>query len=178
MRPKYPEIGKRIAEARKALGLKQKDCLKPLGDITIQMLSNWENGHTFPTATYLMKIAKVFNVSLDYIILGVRTDTKGLEVKTYKEAMDCIYALKESNVFNFMQSAIQRGENRGIYFFTENKEIVQFYLDLQKVESAKDFMTETAFKQSIEQIKNKFDYKIRKEDPGEPIRSLGVDHNR
>ena len=69
------EIGKRIAEIRKSKKIKQEELKEMIGAPTVQMISGWENGHSFPSTTYLIIIAKKLDISLDYLLLGKRSDS-------------------------------------------------------------------------------------------------------
>ncbi len=73
---KYPEIGKRIREARLRKGKTQKECQIPLGDVTSSMISEWESGYAFPSVTYLKKISEYFDVSIDYLVFGEKEQNK------------------------------------------------------------------------------------------------------
>lgn len=63
----------RIKELRNLIGFKQIELCKKLG-VTQGALSGWENGKYEPDNKSLMKMADIFNVSIDYL-LG-RTDEK------------------------------------------------------------------------------------------------------
>ena len=47
--------------------LKQSDVAKVVG-VTQQCISEWENGKTEPTLSYLWKIADFFDISVDELI--------------------------------------------------------------------------------------------------------------
>ena len=47
--------------------LKQSDVAKVVG-VTQQCISEWENGKTEPTLSYLWKIADYFDISVDELI--------------------------------------------------------------------------------------------------------------
>jgi ribosome-binding protein aMBF1 (putative translation factor) len=67
-------IGRRLRAARLALGLQQKDLLKPLrvGKSTWSM---WENGDRLPDPLAMARFGNTHGVSLDWIYRG---DTSGL----------------------------------------------------------------------------------------------------
>jgi len=157
MRIKYPEIGKRIAKARKSMNLKQSDCLAPLGDITIQMLSSWENGHSFPSATYLIKISKFFNVSLDYLILGIDNQNEYKPISTYKEVLMHLEALKYSGLFRF--SAIN-SSCKTISFSTDDSIITDFFLKLHKLEDALELLGNDIFNIKVYELLKSYDYEL------------------
>ena len=63
----------RIKELRVSMGLNQVEFAKKL-NVTKQSVSNWENGNIQPSIDMLVKIAKVFSVSADYLLgLDVRS---------------------------------------------------------------------------------------------------------
>ena len=63
------EVGKRILERRKKLGLTQ-EALAEKSDLTTQFVSNIENGKRGMRPENLMKISRVLNTSTDYILTG------------------------------------------------------------------------------------------------------------
>ncbi len=65
------ELGKRIAEIRKELGLTQEG-LAEICSVTRQTISNWENGKSYPDLETLVLISDTFDVSLDAMLKGDR----------------------------------------------------------------------------------------------------------
>ncbi len=63
------EVGKRIMERRKKLGLTQ-ETLAEKSDLTTQFVSYAESGKRAMRPENLMKIASVLGVSTDYILTG------------------------------------------------------------------------------------------------------------
>ena len=63
------EIGERIKELRKQIGLTQEQLAKRLW-VTKSIISAYENGTRFPSLEILRQLAYTFNVSTDYL-LGV-----------------------------------------------------------------------------------------------------------
>jgi transcriptional regulator with XRE-family HTH domain len=61
--------GERIREIRQQSNLSQKDFAEKLGIATVTF-NRMENGHRHPDIFLLEKIAKTFQVSLDWLILG------------------------------------------------------------------------------------------------------------
>ena len=64
-------LGQRICELRTAIGWSQVDLAKKLG-VVKQTVSNWENENIQPSIEMLMRLAKLFNVTTDYL-LGLDT---------------------------------------------------------------------------------------------------------
>ncbi len=67
------EVGQRIAERRKALGLTQEQ-LAELGDMTTQFVSYAEAGKRGMRPENLLKISSALGVSADYLLTGERVD--------------------------------------------------------------------------------------------------------
>ncbi|MGB4090629.1 MAG: helix-turn-helix transcriptional regulator [Ruminococcus flavefaciens] len=57
----------RVKELRNSLGINQVEFSKKIG-VTKQCVSNWENGYIQPSIDMLIKIAKTFSVSTDYLL--------------------------------------------------------------------------------------------------------------
>lgn len=151
MTGKYVEIGKRILEARNAKGLKQKDCLLPLGGITIQMLSSWEHGHVFPSLTYLVKISEFFGISLDYLILGKRSSIDIDGTITYSRIFYCLLTLLNSGIFSF-SSYIGKGAVKELNITTTNKEVLEFDDMLGKIIDSKNLYEEDDYKRALRKL--------------------------
>lgn len=60
-------LSERIKELRLAEGLTQVDLARELS-VTKQCISNWENNNIQPSVDMLIKIAKYFSVSTDYLL--------------------------------------------------------------------------------------------------------------
>ena len=62
-------IGLRIMQRRKQVGMKQKELAEAL-DLTVNQVSNIENGVSFPRMGSFLKICSVLQASPDYFLLG------------------------------------------------------------------------------------------------------------
>ena len=60
-------LNEKIKELRISYKLKQVEMAKALG-VSKQCVSNWENDNVLPSIEMLVKIAKFFNVSSDYLL--------------------------------------------------------------------------------------------------------------
>lgn len=60
-------ISEKIRKLRKDFNISQVMLAKELG-VTKQCVSNWENDNILPSIEMLIKIAKYFNVSTDYLL--------------------------------------------------------------------------------------------------------------
>lgn len=69
-------LGNSIAELRRKLGFTQADLAKKL-NISDKTVSRWENGLGFPEVTQFPAIAKIFGVTVDYLMTGER---KGITI--------------------------------------------------------------------------------------------------
>ena len=137
---KYPEMGSRIKQARINAGLKQKECLESLGDITIQMLSDWERGYVCPTITYLRKISEFYNVSLDYIILGKPEKVNEIIIRSYKDAIEMICALSSCGLFNLESPNTGIKDLHMTVMKTTNNTIAMFVKELNNLIFAQESM--------------------------------------
>ena len=60
-------LGQRIIEMRTALGWSQVELAKRLR-VAKQTVSNWENENIQPSIEMLVRLAKLFNVTADYML--------------------------------------------------------------------------------------------------------------
>lgn len=60
-------LGQRIGEMRAAFGWSQVELAKRLG-VAKQTVSNWENENIQPSIEMLVRLAKIFGVSTDYLL--------------------------------------------------------------------------------------------------------------
>ena len=60
-------LGNRINELRTSFGWNQVELAKRLS-VSKQTISNWENDNIQPSVEMLIRLAKLFNVSLDYLV--------------------------------------------------------------------------------------------------------------
>lgn len=60
-------LGQRIGELRAALGWSQVDLAKRL-KVAKQTVSNWENENIQPSIEMLVRLAKIFGVTTDYLL--------------------------------------------------------------------------------------------------------------
>ena len=67
----------RVKELRNSLGINQVEFGKRI-NVSKQCISNWESGYIQPSIDMLVRIAKTFSVSADYL-LGL-SDTPTLDV--------------------------------------------------------------------------------------------------
>ena len=65
-------MSEKIRNLRKNFNISQVELAAKLG-VTKQCVSNWENDNILPSVDMLIKLAKFFNVSTDYL-LGLDSD--------------------------------------------------------------------------------------------------------
>lgn len=160
---KYKEMGNRIRQARIKLGLKQKDCIEKLGDITPQMLSDWENGYVCPSINYLINIANYFKVSLDYIVLGIE-DKKETSIRTYKDAIEMMIALENSGLFECSLNYAGINCLYSIDLQTFDKTIIDFKRKYDDLEKTNAFMKKDIFKAALDDLKESYNKDIVKKE--------------
>lgn len=89
----------RIKMLRERSGLKQADLARILG-ISRSGVNAWEMGLTVPSTQYVVELAKLFNVSTDYL-LGVEKNAvisvEGLSEKQVKVLLDTIECFKNNS---------------------------------------------------------------------------------
>ena len=83
-------LNERIKELRILHGMSQVDLAARLG-ISKQSVSNWENDNIQPSIEMLLKLARLFSVSTDYLL--------GLEKRRYLE----ISGLSETQLTHLQQ---------------------------------------------------------------------------
>lgn len=89
----------RLRELRKINNLTQKDLGKKMG-VSAQTILNWENNVYQPSVNELIKLADIFNVSLDYLVNRERNNNiddikkelakmpQDILIEIFKEALD------------------------------------------------------------------------------------------
>lgn len=155
------EIGKRIAEIRKNKNLKQAQLKELIGAPTVQMISNWENGHSFPSTIYLIIIAKKLDISLDYLLFGKDVYSKIYKIDTYKEVGQIIVELISSGLFFFSSSSLAK-RCWDTDLNTSDKTIYNFSQELCHLLAASGSLRPELFEQAIEDLLNKYDSPIKK----------------
>ena len=104
-----------LRDLRKEYGYSQKQVAEKL-NISQQTYSDYENGKTEPATDTLIRISKLYNVSLDYL-LGV-VDELGSPIITPEERAAGVTATKKESItpieddmlYAFREVCAQRGE--------------------------------------------------------------------
>ncbi len=69
----YVQIGKRIANRRRELGLKQYKVCELVG-VNYKYLSNIETGRSAPSLELIMKLCSVLKTTPNYLLLGISSN--------------------------------------------------------------------------------------------------------
>ena len=77
-------LSEKIKKLRLAQNISQVELGKSLG-VSKQCISNWENDNILPSIEMLIKIAKYFNVSTDYLLDLCSTSSINVDGLTDKE---------------------------------------------------------------------------------------------
>ncbi|WP_290033289.1 helix-turn-helix domain-containing protein [Ligilactobacillus cholophilus] len=75
-------LNKQIKKYREKLGMSQ-DKLAEMLYVTRQSVSKWESGDVVPDLEKIIKMSKIFNVSLDNLILGVDDQKKSVDTDEF-----------------------------------------------------------------------------------------------
>lgn len=78
-------LNENIKNLRLSFNLNQVELGAALG-VSKQCISNWENGYIQPSVDMLIKIAKYFNVSTDYLLDIASATTVSIDGLSEKEA--------------------------------------------------------------------------------------------
>ncbi len=92
-------FSEKLKELRLSLGMNQVEFAKNL-NVTKQSVSNWENNNIMPSIDMLVRIAKTFSVSTDYLLGLSATRTiniDNLPEKTIIHLQHIIDALKQND---------------------------------------------------------------------------------
>ena len=81
------DIGKRISDLRKKQGMTQEQLAEKLGT-TRQAVSKWEADKSFPDIDYVVRMGDIFQVSMDYLLLGKENEVQRKEVQADSQDVD------------------------------------------------------------------------------------------
>lgn len=94
MKYSQKEMGNRVMESRKKKGYKQESLAKQL-NISTSYIGKIETGKNTPSIDLLVEMASLLDVSLDYLVLGKKTETDKIG-QTLQDAIDMLTELKTS----------------------------------------------------------------------------------
>lgn len=72
------EVGKRIRAMRKVAGLTQEKLAEKIG-VERSMIAHIETGRRACSIDVMIQLMEIFDTTLDYLVLGVTSDTKELK---------------------------------------------------------------------------------------------------
>ena len=90
------ELDEKLTQARKAAGLTQADVAARL-DVSRQAVSRWEGGQSKPSTERLLELARIYDVSLDWLCSDV-ADEKSFEVVESSEDNEITNAMEQVNL--------------------------------------------------------------------------------
>lgn len=93
-------IGDRIRWLRNKQNMTQADLAERL-DMSDQQVLRWENGKSEPSADAIVKLAKLFNVTGDYLLCLTDDPRGSMATELSQLEWDMIQAFRESNFKNF-----------------------------------------------------------------------------
>ncbi|GBG97460.1 helix-turn-helix domain-containing protein [Lactococcus termiticola] len=106
---KSQAIGKRILNLREKLNMSQKSFAEALGDISQRLVGYWEKGERFPPLDQIVKIAKLGEVPVNWLLFG--NDEENLQNWSYKKAFDSFQRLDKSDYFGVIVKVLPALEN-------------------------------------------------------------------
>ena len=116
------KVGNFFAELRKEKGLTQFELAEKI-NVTDKAVSKWENGKCLPEMEQLKKLAKLYNITIDELILGERVnDSNNIHEEVTVENYNKI--LKQSNVLKFSLISLS------VLFFLSMLSVLFIWLDL------------------------------------------------
>lgn len=97
MKKELYSLADRIRLLRESMDLTQADLARMLG-ISRSGVNAWEMGLTVPSTPYIVELAKIFNISADYL-LGIDQNAtihiNGLSQKQVQVLMDLVHCFKD-----------------------------------------------------------------------------------
>jgi transcriptional regulator with XRE-family HTH domain len=155
-------FGKRLSEIRKSRKLKQQELKKLIEAPTIQMVSNWENGHVFPSATYLIILAKKLDVSLDYLLLGKEAKVQPKSISTYKDIATNIVNMVGSCLFDIAENCTADGTR--MILFSCDQTVVSFKREFSNLLVASQSIRPELFDIAVKDLLDKYDIPLKSQE--------------
>lgn len=156
------EFGKRLAQVRKNKKLKQEDFKELINVPTVQMISSWENGHSFPSAAYLIIIAKKLDISLDYLLLGRQNDMNVHALITYKDLVTSVFDLIDTGLFELDGYPYGSANQHYLTMLkSDDDTISSFKKELESIIGASKSLKPEIFKQAVSDLLDKYDIPLK-----------------
>lgn len=135
MKNKKQTIGQRIKELREAKGLTQSQLASKL-DFTDKAISKWEKGDNEPDSETLVKLSKILNVTLDYLLTGETALTETESVSKIE------LACREDNI------ALLDGVD--IEAFDDKGKNLEYYADKYDAKNVQSYILECQAEKYVE----------------------------
>ncbi|MEW7279220.1 helix-turn-helix transcriptional regulator [Aquimarina sp. 2201CG1-2-11] len=100
------DIGSKIISLRKKQNLSQSDLAKRV-DVSRTIIGNYERNENAPSVDILLKIAKVFDVSVDYLVGEGQLSTYDKDVLKRIEDIEQLDEDTKSKLFFLIDNVIQ-----------------------------------------------------------------------
>ncbi|WWR17793.1 helix-turn-helix transcriptional regulator [Lachnospiraceae bacterium JLR.KK009] len=133
------EMGQRIMERRKKLGLTQ-EALAEMSELTTQFVSYAESGKRGMRPENLMKVAAALGVSTDYLLTGGRTRKaikETIRICKDKNVLKEYLESREQEVLDMLMELYDQAEVMSSYLESERYEAAQEDENATKIETAK-----------------------------------------
>lgn len=99
-------IGEKITQLRKQHDLSQADFAKKIG-VSRTIVGNYERNTNMPSVEILLKMANIFNVSIDYIIGEGQLSNYDKQVLKRIEDIECLDHETKDKLFFLIDNVIQ-----------------------------------------------------------------------
>lgn len=153
MEDKLQNIGARLIILRKKHNKTQQEVSDNIEGITPQLLSSYENNKQKPGIENLIKFSKYFNVSLDYLCLGKENSQSNAKLTNYEQLLRTLVEIEKTGIIKLypnMNPDCCDEYNLSADF--QDKYIFKFYVDLMKLNDAKDILGEELYNKAIENL--------------------------
>jgi transcriptional regulator with XRE-family HTH domain len=100
------DIGNKITQLRKQNSLSQSELAKKLG-ISRTIVGNYERNENTPSVDVILKMAKLFNVSVDYILGEGKLSTYNKEILNRIEDIESLDLDTQNKLFFLIDNVIQ-----------------------------------------------------------------------
>ena len=106
-------FGERLYELRNKNNLSQEELAEVL-DVSRQSISKWENDKGYPEMTRLLFMSDYFDVSLDYLMRGIKKENNEEKANNNTEVLNGTVSSKEDKAIELVKK--KWGSTEGVYF--------------------------------------------------------------
>lgn len=148
-------IAYRLYTARKSKHLTQQQ-LSDLCGISRQAIYEYEKGFYAPKLDSAGKLAKVLEVSLDYLCFGVSYNIPLARdyVTTYKDLMKSFMHLQKTLLFTVSS------DGEYLIIKTKDENFLKLYSQIENINAISDSLLPNTYTNAIDDVLNKFDFPI------------------